>query len=154
MKEVAFNHPAVGEFVAERAQCSFNVDSDSTIGIVDHETPLGQFVRGGVIITSYTGSSCFFHVAGRDENWMTRDFLWAVFHYAFVQLGCGIIHGIVREDDEHTLQFDLRIGFRVLYRSPGMFPSGAGVLMGMDRAECRWLKLKPRTISVGGKDGR
>lgn len=154
MREVMFNHPGVGPYVAERAGCAFNADSDNTIGVVDYSAPPGQFIQGGVIFTSYTGSSCFLHVAGRNEKWITHDMLWATFDYPFVQLGCGIIYGIVREDDTHTLKFDLRIGFRELYRSPGMFPSGAGVLLGMERAECRWLKMRPRTISAGGQDGR
>jgi hypothetical protein len=148
VQRVITNHLAIGAFVARVAGCLYDPANDSVIGVVDDDKPRA-WVRGGVIYTGFTGSSCFVHVAARDEKWLTHDMLWAAFDYPFRQLGCGMMFSIIAAANNHALRFNLRIGFKELYHIPGMFPSGDGVLTGMARAECRWLGLKPRTLVAG-----
>lgn len=146
MRRLQTNHESVGRFVAERAGCQYNPASDATIGVVDDEKTGDSWVRGGVIYTGYTDSAIWMHVAGRDEKWMTREFLWAGFHYPFVQLGCRRLYGIVEEANRPALEFDLKIGFSVLTPLPYLFASGPGIVVFMDRETCRWLGRRPKTL--------
>jgi hypothetical protein len=143
-KQVVIDNPSVSAYVAEQARTTLSPGFDHSIGIIDVEK--ASIVRGGVILTAFTGSSCMIHVAGRDEHWMNRDILWVVFHYVFLQLGCVRVLSTIEAANEHSLRFNLRIGFRELYRVERMFPSGDGVLTAMNREGCRWLALKPRTV--------
>lgn len=149
MRRIVCNDSDVGNYVASMAGCVFNPRSDSVIGVVDDHREPESRVRGGVIFTAHTGSSCFLHIAGRDERWIIPDMLWAAFHYPFVKLGYAWVFATIEAANEHCLQFNLRTGFRELYRIPMMFPSGDGVLTGMERSECRWLGIRPRTIRAG-----
>ncbi len=143
----------VGKFVAERAHCTFDPVSDRTIGVVDEETGL---TRGGVIVTGYTGVACFLHTAGTDEMWATRDFLWAMFDYVFNILGCARVFGVAMADDVFLARLHFKLGFYTVALIPGLFPAGDGVIVCMERRDCRWLKLKPRStgrVSASGNDG-
>lgn len=146
MIRLAFNNPAVGHYVAENAKCAFHPETDTTIGVVNDSYPSESpaHIRGGVIFTNYTGASIWMHVAGRDENWVTRDMLAVTFHYPFVQLGVGRLYGIVEATNGPALRFDLKVGFEIAAVLPGMFASGAGLVVTMEREKCRWLRLKPR----------
>lgn len=146
MIRLAFNDQAVGEYVSERAPCGYNPLVDQTIGVVDdsHEVTSPGYVHGGVVFTSYTQASIWMHVAGRNENWITRDMLAVTFHYPFIQLGVGRLFGIVEATNQRALDFDLKLGFEIAAVLPGMFASGAGLVVTMEREKCRWLRLKPR----------
>jgi RimJ/RimL family protein N-acetyltransferase len=155
MRRLVFDSPLVGRFVAERAKCGYNPDLDTTIGVVEDSEALDgsdgsgdsmNRVAGGVIFTNHTGASCWLHVAGRHERWITHDMLAATFHYPFVQLGYRRIFGLVEKANEHALSFDLRLGFRVEAVLPEMFVSGPGVVVTMARDDCRWLRLRLRTV--------
>lgn len=147
IRRIVFNHPLVGPWVAERARAPFNPDSDSTIGIVSVGED-GERVRGGCIYTMHTDASCFMHIAGADERWGSREFAIVAFTYPFGQLGYPQVFGIMEEANEPNLRFGLRIGFERLYNLPRMFPSGDGVLLGMSRESCRWIRLKLRGYGV------
>jgi hypothetical protein len=51
--------------------------------------------------------------------------------------------------NEYTLNFDLKLGFEVQAVLPGLFASGPGLVICMERDKCRWLKLKPRRLQGG-----
>lgn len=150
---IAVNDSDVGQFVADRAGCAWVPDTDHCIGVVDDDRPAAR-VRGGVIYTSFTGASCFMHVAGRDEKWITQDMLTATFHFPFVQLGCGVVFGVLDENNMPARRFNARIGWREIATLPGMFASSNGIVVTMSRGECRWLGRRLRTVTVGGDHGR
>jgi hypothetical protein len=151
MKTVVLNDVQVGEFVAAAAKCEYNPGVHTTIGVVDDSQPIGSPARvhGGVIFCSYTGASIWIHVGARNEKWITPDMLWCTFHYPFEQLGCSRLYGLVESVNEPALNFDLKLGFEVQAVLPGMFVSGAGVVLCMERHKCRWLKIKPRKLKGG-----
>lgn len=148
MRLHVFDRPEIGYFVAEKANCTYDPVRDRTMGIITPNTNpfVPSRIRGGVIVTNYTGVSCALHTAGADEQWVTRDFLWALFDYTFNQLGCARVFGLVEEANERALDIDRRLGFREVARIPKMFASGDALVLQMRREECRWLRLKPRTI--------
>lgn len=145
---IVTHSPLIGKWVQERANCPYNPEVDIACGVVNDSYPptSPMFIRGGVVFTQFSGSAIWIHVAGRNETWITRDFLWFTFDYPFRQLGCGHLYGIVEVANEHTLNFDLKLGFRVVATLEGLYPSGNGVVIAMRRDECRFLNLKPRAI--------
>ena len=84
------------------------------------------------------------HVAAvPGKRWMTKDFLWRVFAYPFLQLNCNRVTGLVREDNIVAQKFDEHIGFK----REGLIRKGATdgadiILYGMLKEECRWLGVK------------
>jgi hypothetical protein len=146
MRTIITDHPSIGEFVAQRAKCNYNHGRDTTIGVAD-SGPDGVFrVIGGVIYTNYTGVSCWMHMAGAHEKWTTRDFIWMAFDYPFNLMGCARVFGLVEASNTLALSIDLRLGFREVARIPGMFASGDALVLSMERENCRWLSVKPRSI--------
>jgi RimJ/RimL family protein N-acetyltransferase len=101
---------------------------------------------GGVIYTEYTGCSIKMHVASFNTRWISRDGLWLVFDYAFNQLGVKKIIGMQRSSNLKAFDFAQHLGFTVETRIRDVFPDGDAVVMGMYRAQCRWLDLKPRNV--------
>jgi L-amino acid N-acyltransferase YncA len=97
------------------------------------------------VFTGYLGSTITLHMAGVEDNWATRDFLWMVFHYAFVQLGCRKVLGLVAANNHRARSIDTRLGFREAARIYDVYPDGAALLiLEMDKMACKWLKLVPK----------
>ena len=109
---------------------------------------IGQYKDGkiiaGVVYNLYNGPSICMHVASEPgSRWLTRDFLFRVFAYPFIQLGCNRVTGLVRVDNIEARRFDEHLGFK----QEGVIRRGASdgtdmILYGMLREECRWLELK------------
>lgn len=140
MKEVLINHPGDGEWIMLRVGGLFNRATDHTVAV--HRN--GR-VAGGVVFTGYLGSAITLHMAGSEDNWATRDFLWMVFHYAFVQLGVRKVLGLVSSANTRALSVDARLGFAVVARVPDIYPDGSDLMiLAMDKSECKWLALTPK----------
>ncbi len=154
-RRIVFDDLAVGQFIATRAKCNFNPAVDHTIGVVDDSKKFWEsgYIRGGVLFTNYTQTSIWLHMAGSDSNWVTPTFLFVVFDYAFNQLGCRRVYGIVEKANEIALRIDMRLGFEVQTTLPDVFASGDGVVVYMTRAQCKWLDFQPRAL-MEGPDGR
>lgn len=86
------------------------------------------------------------HVIGYTPNWLSRDFIWICFHYPFMQLGCERVFGLVHSENAAALRFDTKLGFKVETRVRKVYPDGDQIILVMERAECRWLKIKPKGI--------
>lgn len=127
--------------IAKAAGCSFNPECD--VAISRWEDGL---LLGGVIYQNFTHESIAMHVASFRNNWVTRDLIWVCFHYPFVQLGVKRIFGQVPETNIQALNFDLRFGFKILTKIDGVFPDGGVIVLVLERDECRWLDLKPRSL--------
>jgi hypothetical protein len=140
IREIKINQPGDGEWIMLRVGGVFN-------HATDHVVSMHRDARmvGGVVFTGYLGSAITLHMAGSEDNWATRDFLWMVFHYAFVQLGCRKAMGLVASSNTRALEVDRRLGFRKAATLPDMFPDGSDlIVLIMERAECKWLKLVPK----------
>lgn len=152
-KRIEINNYRIAQWVAHHAGCTYDVMRDHCAGIVDDsvlDSEGNPRIRGGLIWTSYTGSSMMIHVAGADERWMTPDMIWLGFHFPFVQHGCVELYTVVQQVDDRAIRFNLRMGFEIVLTRPRMFASGAGLILCMERERCRWLGIKPRTLKAGG----
>lgn len=105
----------------------------------------GDRLLGGVIFEGYTGSSIELHVAGFDPRWITRDILWAIFAFPFLQLNCKKVIGRVAETNRRALELDLKLGFIEEARIRDAYPEGDLIILTMRRDECRWLNIVPRS---------
>jgi RimJ/RimL family protein N-acetyltransferase len=140
MKSVVYGQDArVLKWVGERiGELEF---SPGAIGIGLEED--GELIAG-VVFSMYTKASICMHVAAiPGKRWMTKEYLWRVFAYPFIQLNCNRVTGFVREDNLVAQKFDEHIGFK----REGLIRKGAVdgtnfILYGMLKEECRWLGVK------------
>ena len=139
-REILINHHGDGDWIMLRVGGVFNEKTDHTVAL--HRD--GK-IAGGVVFTGYLGASITVHMAGSEDNWATRDFLWMVFHYAFVQLACRKVIGLTSSANTRALAVDVRLGFVPAARIPDAYPDGADlIVLTMDKSQCKWLALTPR----------
>jgi RimJ/RimL family protein N-acetyltransferase len=127
--------------IAAAAGTIYNPVADQCIS----RTEDGELL-GGVLFQAYTGASIGMHMAGFRPKWANRDMLWAGFHYPFEQLKCERVFGQVPASNRLALEIDLKLGFKEVARIPRLYPGDDAIIVCMEREECRWLAVKPRTI--------
>lgn len=76
------------------------------------------------------------------KRWINKAYLYACFAYPFNVLGKRRIMGVVEEGNEAAMRLDLHLGFVEEGRLRKWFGEKDGILLGMLREECRWLKRK------------
>lgn len=140
---ITINDVLHGMAIAQAAGHIFNPDTDPVVSRV-----VAGRLAGGVTYTGYTKASIYMHVAGFLPGWGSRDLLWTVFHYPFVQLGCSKVFGEIRADRPQMLEFALKLGYHVEARLEGRFPDCDALILAMRREDCRWLKLRPTGVTV------
>jgi hypothetical protein len=102
----------------------------------------GRLVAGVVFDSYVPNARCCMHVAGEGRNWLNRDYLWTCFNYAFVQMDCNVVIGLVAADNADALKFDTHLGFLEVARIPGGSGDCDLVVLAMQRRTCRWLSMK------------
>lgn len=139
---IQMNNEAHGYAIAESAGVIFNPAADVMISHLDKNGEL----TGGVIYNGYTKASINMHVAAFNPRWGSRDMLWVCFDYPFNQLGCRKVFGQVPSKNDHALEFNLKLGFKIEALIPDVFPEDDLIVVSMPREDCRWLNIKPRTL--------
>lgn len=135
-----------GYQIAETIPRVFNPAADKVISRVDAEDRL----LGGVIYEGMISNCIFMHQGSFDKKWLSQDMLWICFDYPFHQLGVGKVCGTIPSSNTELLDFNRRLGFKVECSIKDAYTDGDLVIMSMTREECRWLKIKPKTIRRGG----
>ena len=138
---IQMNNPEHGYAIAEAAGVIFNPEADIVISRLSNEE-----LVGGVLYNGYTRASINMHVAAFSPRWGSRDILWVCFDYPFNQLGCKKVFGQVPSKNEHALEFNLKLGFKIETLIPDVFPEDDLLVVSMVREDCRWLNIKPRTL--------
>ena len=88
------------------ADCKFSSEVN-TLGVESN----GELIAG-VVFENYTGSSISIHVAALEgRHWLSREFLFRVFAYPFLQLECNRVTGLVRVDNAKAQKLDEHLGF-------------------------------------------
>lgn len=108
----------------------------STIGSIRN----GRLVAG-VVYNHYSGTNVCAHLAGEGKNWLTRDFLYAIFDYPFNELGVNRITGLVPKKNKRARKLDQHLGFKYEGNMRRALPDDDMLVYGMLRDECRWLDL-------------
>jgi RimJ/RimL family protein N-acetyltransferase len=138
---IRFNVPEHGHAIAAAAGCTFDPVNHTVIAREN-----GRLL-GGVIFQDYNRHSISAHIAGLVPNWLCPDLLWVMFHYPFVQLECKKIIGQVPSYNHRALAFDYKLGFKYVTRVPEVFHNGDLIIIEMNREDCRWLRLQPRSLA-------
>ena len=145
---IEFGRSDHGERIAEAAGFICN-PSDI---VISRTNDYGKLL-GGVVFYDFTKRSISMHVAGFSPTWISRTMLWVTFDYPYRQLGCESIFCQVKSTNERTLKFIKKIGFRHEVTIEGVFEDADLVVNRMRGSTCRWLGIRPRGITRGGKSG-
>lgn len=112
----------------------------------ENTTCIGQEKDGNLIaVIGYCGfraKSCLMHVAAIDENWISKDLLWATFDYPFNKLGVSVILATVSSNNKEALKLDRHLGFVDKAYIEDAHEDGDLVILAMRRENCRWLDIK------------
>lgn len=127
----------VGPWIAERAGCEYVSGSMTAIGLLDLTE---KEIVAGLLYEKFNGTSITIHQAIARPGVITKDFLWYVFHYPFVELGCERLTGIVAASNTQAIELNLNLGFEIEARLERACPSGDIIIMRMFRENCRFLK--------------
>ena len=141
---IELNNKVHGYQIAAAIPRPYNPDNDFVISRV---TPEGNLM-GGVIYDDYTGNCIFMHQASFDSRWLTGNMMWIVFDYPFNKVGVSKVAGTINSKNEELLAFNLRLGFKEEARIKDAYRDGDLVVLTMERAACRWLKIKPKVYGT------
>lgn len=97
-------------------------------------------IIGVVGYEGFNGASIQMHTAG-EGNWLTRQFLWAIFHYPFVVCKAKVAIAPVASNNARALRLNERVGFVVEHVIADGHPDGDLILMTMRPSACRFVEL-------------
>lgn len=139
MKQIVVNREDIfGPWMEEKLDARGAFKSGRAIGLVDEDG-----ICACVWFEGWNGANIYMHVAAEPgKRWMTREFLWYVFHYPFVECGVKRITGLVAQSNLVARQFDEHIGFRLETRMKDAAPDGDMLVYVMFKDDCRWLKMR------------
>lgn len=93
-----------------------------------------------VVFDDFTKAGCAMSVASDgSSHWLNRGYLAALFAYPFIQLGMRRVTSAVASKNTASYGFCLHLGFVVEGVCRDALPDDDLVIMGMLRAECRYL---------------
>jgi len=130
---------AVGQWVKDRAGGGkFERANEYALGAEKD----GVLIAGVLFNNHYSGYSVQVHMAV-ESPYAGRQFLKAVFDYAFSQLKVQKLIGTVQENNLSARRLDEHLGFMLESRIEGACAGGAILLYTMTRAQCRFIKDLP-----------
>lgn len=89
---------------------------------------------------NFSKFSCDAAVASVNPRACTKDFIDVCFHYAFITAKRSRITCIASVDNRSSLRLIRGLGFREEGRLKGMFGDQDGVIFGITKTECKWLR--------------
>lgn len=113
-----------------------------------HVRAIGHEIDGelvaGVVYDSYTGPNIVMHVAGEPRRrWLTEEFLFRVFAFPFIQLGCTHVSAFPDANNVAACRLDEKVGFfKEGVMRQAAKDGGDVVMYGMLKDECRWIKYR------------
>jgi len=81
------------------------------------------------------------NIASTDPRWATRDVLYTLFAYPFLQLGVHRLTTLCNADNDHVTRFNRRLGFtQETILKKGWSVNHNARLWRMLKDDCRWIK--------------
>ena len=142
---IALNDPVIIETMIVDGGVAFNPMCNVCFGRIENGV-----VYGGVVYEKYTQASIWMHTAGFRPNWLNRDLLYVSFHYPFEQLHVKKIFVQIANSNCKSLEFATSLGFKIVAELDDVFPDGGCAILAMGKSECRWLRIRPRSVRPGG----
>jgi L-amino acid N-acyltransferase YncA len=113
---------------------------------------IGQEIDGEIkAVSSYSGfkgKSCNFSLAG-NGNFMSKDFLWAMFDYPFNKLKLKVIIATISGINDKSLKLSRHLGFEEVATIADAHEDGDLVIMVMRRENCKWLQINAPLNKLG-----
>jgi L-amino acid N-acyltransferase YncA len=101
----------------------------------------GQLV-GGMIYTNFTPFNCELSAVLDDPRCCSLNVLRELFSYPFYQLNLRRVTAVVRESNEKSSKVCQRQGFRLEGVHLHWFGEDHGLIWGMLKEDCKWLRLR------------
>lgn len=150
MKVIVDQMPEIiGPWVCSQIGMVFEPAGMKAIGLWDTKQ---QRPIAGLVYEKFNGSSVTMHQAISDPRAANREFLWYVFYYPFVQLGCERLTGVVTSDNTPAIELNLKLGFTIEARLERACPAGDLLIMRMFREDCRFLERGKRNGRWKGRE--
>jgi hypothetical protein len=102
-------------------------------------------LRAVVGYDNYNGASIEMHLCG-EGNWLTKSFLYAMFHYPFNVAKANVLLGRISSDRNVLTTFADRLGFSIKASIPHAHPEGDLLIISMAKAECQFLIPRAATL--------
>lgn len=137
MKKVVFGQDErVAKFVAQGIGPYESFSNFVAFGVEED----GELI-GGVVFNNFNENSICGSIHGVGKNWLTREFLWYMFHYPFEKAKVGRITVVVENNNEMSHNIVQRLGFthEATLQKAGRF--GDLHVYRMFREECKWLEV-------------
>ena len=117
----------VGQFkYPAETMCIGSVKNDELVGVTG--------------FNAFMPNSCQIHVASKDVQFLTREYLNCVFDYPFNKLGVKVIIAPICKDNVKSLNLCRKLGFVKVADIPYAHPNGDLIIMAMERNQCKWLQ--------------
>jgi hypothetical protein len=130
----------VGPWVCERSEGLWYPGRGRTIGVAK-----SGILRGGVIYDDFNGASIAMHVASDgSRRWMTRNFLWFLFAFPFLDLKCRVAVATLPASRIEAIFYARHLGFIQTAVIQDGHPTGDLLIHTMRREHCPWIHIKPR----------
>ena len=128
----------VAAFVAKQIGMGGKFGSCVGIGLEED----GELIAG-VVFDDYNGSNISMHVGAiPGKRWMTKEYLWYCFYYAFEEAKVKRITGVVEEENITAQKFDEHLGFELETTLKDAGRSGDLLIYRMFKEDCRFLRMK------------
>lgn len=99
-------------------------------------------IVAGVAYNEFNGKNLNTHIAIKQNEKITKSFLFSIFDYPFNQAKVSRITGLVGEGNQKSRRLCQKLGFTEEARLSGAHPTGDLIIYRMFRDECRWLEIK------------
>ena len=130
-------HPALLQFANAVLEVNFLPEECRWIGSVTEDMQ----IMGVVVYSRWTKHNCEMSAASVTPRFMTRAFLREVFGYPLNELGMARVTAVVEADNHKALNMNRGLGFKDEGILRNWYGEGRdGVVMGMLKDECKWLK--------------
>jgi hypothetical protein len=135
MKHIVVDRDHIfGPWIARATGGSWYAGQGKTIGLIDDEAE----ILAATLFSFWNTRSMMMHCAGEGKGWLSREFLWFNFHYAFEQIGVEKLVSPVEADNYPCRRFIEHIGFREEACLIDAAPGGDLLFYTMRREDCRW----------------
>jgi RimJ/RimL family protein N-acetyltransferase len=128
------DYQRIADFVCERIAFGRKTDNFTAIGLESD----GKLVAG-VIYSEYNGNNISAGIAG-EGNWLTREFLWFMFYYPFIQAGAQRITACVETNNLQSQRFVEKLGFELEFSMKRAGRFGDLLIYRMFREDCKYLE--------------
>lgn len=96
----------------------------------------------GVVYDNYTKATIFMHIAIEKGERISRNFLWYMFYYPFVELGVKALRGMIPESNKESINFASGLkGSQLEARLVDAHPDGDMLIYRMFKKDCKYLGI-------------